>query len=351
MAQISKSSKIPSLLFNDEFNEFMDTITGGDGDDNLLGTNGDDLIDGKGGDDILKGEGGNDSLIGGTGEDTLGGGSGNDTLYGESASEGLVAIGDLLVPAWILYYPSDFDLGGTSRKQSNNYLDGGDGSDLLNGGSGDDTLIGGDGDDNLFGGSVASGFTIGYYDPYTGDYDPYGEVNYSISGNDVLDGGNGNDILSGAENNDTLIGGQGNDTLYGGYGNDSLLGGDGNDVLAGGPDNDTLRGGDGADVFRFEILIPPQSLSILFPPQNSDSSLFPPKPERGIDNIEDFNSAEGDKIEISAPGELSISQFSYNQHTGGLFFENTQFAQLQAGLDFSVEQDITLYSNPLLIFE
>ena len=325
MAQISKFSKISSLLFNDEF---MDTITGGDGDDNLLGTNGNDLIDGKGGDDILKGEGGNDALIGGTGEDTLEGGSGNDTLYGEFSSGGLVSIEDSF-----LYFSRIED--GTSRRQSNNYLDGGDGSDRLKGGSGDDTLKGGDGDDTLFGGSVASGFTTGYYDPY-------GEVNYSISGDDVLDGGNGNDILSGAENNDTLIGGQGNDTLYGGYGNDYLLGGDGNDILGGGTDNDTLRGGEGADIFRFSILIPP-SFSILFSPLNSDSFLFPPKPQRGIDNIEDFNSAEGDKIEISASGELSISQFSYNQHTGGLFFENTQFAQLQAGVDFSVEQDITFF--------
>ncbi len=39
-------------------------------------------------------------------------------------------------------------------------------------------------------------------------------------------------------------------------------------------------------------------------------------------------------------GELSISQFSYNQDTGALFFEDIQFVQLQAGLDFSVEQDI-----------
>ncbi len=306
----------------------MDTITGGDGNDTLVGTNVDELIEGKGGNDILKGEGGNDALIGDTGQDTLEGGSGNDTLYGESAfGGGLAVTGDSFV------YAS----GSTYGRQSDNYLDGGKGNDKLDGGNGNDTLIGGDGDDTMFGGSVASLVE-------THVYDPYGEINWSTSGNDVLDGGNGNDVLVGAADNDTLIGGQGNDILNGGFGNDSLLGGDGNDSLRGGTDNDTLRGGNGADVFRFSILFPrdsaPPFRTLVFDPNYVAPSL-PPKPQRGIDTIEDFNSAEGDKIVIDSSGEISISQFSYNQDTGALLFENTQFAQLQAGLDFSVEQDIT----------
>ncbi|WP_424100011.1 hypothetical protein [Moorena producens] len=69
-----------------------------------------------------------------------------------------------------------------------------------------------------------------------------------------------------------------------------------------------------------------------------------PKPERGIDRIEDFNAQEGDKIKIVGLGstEVSLSQFNYNQNTGILSFENKEFAQLQAGADFIVDREVIL---------
>ena len=60
----------------------------------------------------------------------------------------------------------------------------------------------------------------------------------TITGNDLLVGGNGPDTIDGKE---------GNDSLYGEGGNDSLIGFDGDDLLAGSWGNDTLRGGAGAD--------------------------------------------------------------------------------------------------------
>ena len=60
----------------------------------------------------------------------------------------------------------------------------------------------------------------------------------TITGNDLLVGGNGPDTIDGKA---------GNDSLYGEGGNDSLIGFDGDDLLAGSWGNDTLQGGAGAD--------------------------------------------------------------------------------------------------------
>ena len=69
----------------------------------------------------------------------------------------------------------------------------------------------------------------------------------SISGNDLLVGGEGNDTLIGLSGDDTLLGNDGSDTLDGGSGSDSVDGGSGNDSLSGGSQDDTLSGGDGVD--------------------------------------------------------------------------------------------------------
>ncbi|MEO0408153.1 MAG: hypothetical protein AAF289_12455, partial [Cyanobacteria bacterium P01_A01_bin.135] len=90
----------------------------------------------------------------------------------------------------------------------------------------------------------------------------------------------------------------GDDKLIGGTGNDLLVGGHGNDKLIGGAGNDTLKGGTGADKFVFE--------------RRTD----------GIDVIQDFNTLEGDSIFIASSfGASSSRQFTYDQVTGGLFFD------------------------------
>ena len=100
--------------------------------------------------------------------------------------------------------------------------------------------------------------------------------------NNTLNGTAGADLISGLGGNDTLNGNAGNDTLNGGAGTDTLNGGAGNDILIGGPGLDTLNGGLGADTFQFVA---------------GDS---PGGNTRGTgDLIQDFNRAQGDKIDIS----------------------------------------------------
>jgi Ca2+-binding RTX toxin-like protein len=101
---------------------------------------------------------------------------------------------------------------------------------------------------------------------------------YAGGGRDTLDAGAGNDSLNGGDGNDTLHGGDGNDTLYGDGGSDVLYGGAGDDILYGGAGIDSLYGGAGADIFTF---------------RSEDFSGL------GFDVIQDFNLAEGDKIDIS----------------------------------------------------
>lgn len=147
---------------------------------------------------------------------------------------------------------------------------------------------------------------------------------------DITDIIEGNDTIIGTLRNDVLNGGTGNDYLDGLGGNDALDGGTGNDTLVGSLGNDTLTGGANADTFVFDYLL------------------------EGIDVINDFRFFEGDKIQISQLGfgAFSTRQFTYDQQTGGLFFDAflfdlvapVQFASLQPNLGggFIPIFDITL---------
>ncbi|NEP01966.1 MAG: calcium-binding protein [Symploca sp. SIO2E9] len=203
-------------------------------------------------------------------------------------------------------------------------LTGGDDNDTLEGGSGDDFIDGGNGDDVLRGGLKIF--------PYA-------------SGNDTLIGGNGNDYLAGELGNDLLNGGKGNDTLAGDYGKDLLNGGNGNDILQGGYDDDTLIGGQGADTFQLANNTFTALPGLTIYSYGEHQKLGIDTTRFGIDTIEDFNYEEGDKIEILmgfGSRSFIIDQIDYSQETGILSFENKQFAQLQTGLDFIPERDITL---------
>lgn len=182
----------------------------------------------------------------------------------------------------------------------NNFLSGsGGGNDTLDGGAGNDTLNGGSGSgtdlDSLIGGE----------------------------GNDDLFGSFGNDTLNGEEGDDELFGAADNDIFSGAFGNDSLNGEDGNDRLNGGDGNDTLTGGFNADIFDFTFVF-----------------LSPPI---GIDTITDFNSLEGDRVQISALGRTpTLNRFTFDSTSGALFFDRTQFASLQLGSDFVINRDLII---------
>ncbi len=81
----------------------------------------------------------------------------------------------------------------------------------------------------------------------------------------------------------------GGDTLTGTSGRDKVIGGIGNDILIGLGDRDQLVGGAGSDIFRYEALT---------------DSLYTNTTINQLDNITDFNQAEGDRIQI-VPFSLS----------------------------------------------
>lgn len=101
-------------------------------------------------------------------------------------------------------------------------------------------------------------------------------------GDDVLFGGEGEDIALGDDGDDDLLGEDGEDILWGGEGSDAIDGGTGNDRLYGqedhdwlygGAGDDLLEGGEGADWFAFEEGC-------------------------GFDSVQDFNAAEGDRVNL-----------------------------------------------------
>lgn len=139
---------------------------------------------------------------------------------------------------------------------------------------------------------------------------------------DFLDGLNGDDFLFGGNGRDTLYGGDGSDNISGDNGNDKLYGEDGDDALFGDYGKDTLTGGLGANTFFFNDV------------------------RERTDTITDFV-PDLDTIAIDASGFDNIGSedfdaFTYNNDSGALFFNNTQFAKLDSNLDFDPTRDIII---------
>ncbi|MDZ8027217.1 MAG: calcium-binding protein [Nostoc sp. DedQUE11] len=309
-------------------------FTGGAGNDLLdgadtatplvgYGNDGNDTLKGGAGTDSLSGDAGNDLLRGGDGIDWLSGGDGNDTIIGDRGND--IFVGGA----------------GNDRLIWNN----GDGSDKMSGNAGYDVVE--------VNGAAAAGDTFRLQADAQGRaiFDRLNLVPFTLTvdtaerfevngqgGDDIFDvnslagtsitsvqftGGAGNDLLDGRGTSTPLVGygNEGNDILYGGSGNDSLYGDAGNDYLAGGKGNDVLSGGLGADKFYFESKL------------------------NGIDIIKDFQYAQGDKIQVSKIGfgASNLSQFSYNNITGGLSYQGQLFATVEnkpAG--FSISTDVVL---------
>lgn len=210
---------------------------------------GDDSITGGPGNDTIATGDNADRVEGGAGDDSVNAGQHNDSVSGGAGDDRL--LGDL---------GHDTLDGGDGR----DYIRGGDHNDILYGGAdfddlqgnqGDDTVDGGQGDDWVLGGQ----------------------------GKDQLFGQDGRDILNGNLGNDVAEGGAGADTLRGGQGDDVVRGGDGDDWISGDLGSDTLAGGAGADTF---------------------SSFGGAK----LDQILDFNPAEGDRLLLTEGAHFSVSQ-------------------------------------------
>lgn len=222
-----------------------------------------DFMLGTAGDDTLVGLGGNDTIDGNDGSDQIEAGDGSDRIRG-GRDEG-----------------SDTLFGGLG----NDSMSGGSGNDTLSGDEGNDLLVGDSGDDDMFGG-LGDDFLKGG----SGTDNMFGG-----EGRDTLVGQDGNDILSGGQDKDVLRGGAGEDVLEGGDGVDRLHGGAGADTLTGGSGNDYLFGEDGADTFVFES-------------------------GTGIDEIADFDQAEGDRLDFTQLG-VALEDVAVNVLSGNLVLD------------------------------
>lgn len=323
-----------------------DRLFGGADDDFLAGSRGADRLFGGNGDDTLQGDGGgafqasgNDLLVGGTGADTFilnqageGTISNVDTIRDFSLAEGdTIDVSDFEFPDFAALQALmsqtgadvriDFNDGsvaiiqntlidelsadvfglatapingtsgpdglqGTSGDDVINGFGGNDGisgfggNDTINGGTGNDTIQGGAGDDIVNGGD-GDDWILGEF--FNLDNNSGGQ-----SENDTLNGGNGNDTIQGQRGDDFINGGANDDFLSGGSGNDTIQGGTGADSLSGGTGLDVMTGGQGADIFEFRDIA-------------GDGFV-------NRDQITDFDSSEGDTIDISEFGLTDFSQ-------------------------------------------
>jgi Ca2+-binding RTX toxin-like protein len=218
------ASNFSDVIYGDDFNNTLtllegdDEVYGGSGSDIIYAGLGNDIIHGEAGTDILFGGEGSDHITGGTGQDEIFGGLGNDSIWGDKHDD-VIDGGE----------GDDIIRGGTDQ----DVLSGGAGSDELYGESGRDELLGGSGDDQLLGGEGADYLNGG-------------------PGVDTLKGGTDNDILIAELGDDYLNGESGDDLLIAGEGDDILITGSGNNIIYGGPGNDQLEGGAEGDIYIFD---------------------------------------------------------------------------------------------------
>jgi Ca2+-binding RTX toxin-like protein len=255
-----------------------DTLTGGDGPDDLAGDA--DLAGGGavagGGNDVISGGTGSDTLSGHVGDDSLTGGDGNDQMRLDIGNDTYSA-GD------------GQDTFSPETGQSLNP----DGSDRISGGAGADFIslsgrtqnlvitldnkaatapaVGNDGADTNADGVADEGDDIradveniatgGGNDTVNADTSlanaAFAANQLSLGGgNDTGKGGEGIDSLDGAGGDDTLTGGPANDGVTGGPGHDTLTGDAGNDTVSGGADSDPkIDGGTGDDFLPQEFTV------------------------------------------------------------------------------------------------
>jgi Ca2+-binding RTX toxin-like protein len=251
------------------------TLTGTSSYDSLYGTAYGDTIYGLDGSDYLYGNAGNDTLVGGTGGDQLYGGPGDDTYvfaagWGadyihESTSAGTDTI------SFTGLDPSDIRM----------YTDTGGNLHLVNVNDSSDNIT-------VYAGVTGSNTyesTVGQYVEQV-TFDDTGHTTWDLTGGLTLTGSTSAENLCGTAYGDTIYGLGGSDYLYGNAGNDTLVGGTGGDHLYGGPGDDSLQGNGGTDY--------------LYGDAGADTFIFKAASAfSGNATIEDFNTSDGDKIDIS----------------------------------------------------
>ena len=295
----------------------------------IIGSAHRDTLTGDNNDNTLKGGGGNDTLNGDDGNDTLDGGPGSDTLDGGDGDTDTATYADATAAVTI-------DLSGSTGRGTAGDARGDTfkNIELYVGSAHDDTFIAGGNPDNFNGGrgsdtvsyersrkAVQVDLTDANEQDATGDFDD--DDNYAkgdtltdienIIGSNVSSGNTSDmyDELTGDGNDNVIDGRSGNDTLGGGAGDDTLIGGRGNDRLTGGNDADTFKfaSGDGADT------------------------------------ITDFNSGEGDQIDLTAYRSLAyITTDADNNNVIDLPGSRDQIT-LNVTVDSLTEADIIFYNR------
>jgi Ca2+-binding RTX toxin-like protein len=358
-------------------------INGTGGADTIVGTSNGDFIDGDLGADSLNGGGGADTLSGGSGNDTVTGGAGAD-VFELSAGQDVItdfvvgqdkfdvseagfdsfaslqpylskAGGDArlsitydgvlhtqtfkgvptLTAGDFIYNTSTAPVSDTGTGNAdilngglgNDVLDGSGGADTIGGLAGDDQLLGGLGNDSLSGGLGRDTLSGGAGDDTLDGGGGADTASYASSTSGVTvslaltkaqsTGGGGKDTLSNIEN---LTGSSSNDQLTGAADANVLDGGGGADTLTGGAGADTLIGGTGADSFVFTV--------------TGDS------PTGGRDVILDFNSGEGDRIDLSAIDAISGGKNNAFTFAAGFTHVAGQLTSTAEGDHYVVQGDV-----------
>ena len=268
--------------------KFDDTITGNIFNNLFIGGEGNDIIDGGIGRDSLVGGDGDDTFIGSKGDDKVNGDSGSNT-----ADYSLLGQAITLKPFGVVEKAGKFGTDSLVKIQK-----------IIASNLPDDTI------DASTTPAPSTGITANLA---TGTLTVKGSgsplpLKFNVSNFENVIGTNFDDTITGDSGNNRLIGNTGKDTLTGGAGNDFLEGGDGNDSLTGGGGNDSLIGGLGADKFVFTSLA-----------------------QGGIDVIQDFSIAEGDKVQINAArfSATPLNQFNYNSLSGNLSLGGSVFVTLE----------------------
>ncbi|MBB6341755.1 Ca2+-binding RTX toxin-like protein [Pseudomonas fluvialis] len=253
----------------------------------------------------LSGNAANNVLNGAAGADTLNGGLGNDTYVVDNAGDVIQETSTLAAEidsvqaalSWTLgsnlenlLLTGSAAINGTGNGL-NNKLTGNAANNVLNGAAGADTLNGGLGNDTYV--VDNAGDVIQETSTLAAEIDSVqSSISWTLGNNLENLLLTGSAAINGTGNalNNTLTGNTANNLLNGSAGHDKIDGGAGNDILKGGSGNDTLIGGSGVDQLfgeteadRFSFL----KLSDLSVGSNRDV-------------IQDFSSAQGDKIDLSA---------------------------------------------------
>jgi Ca2+-binding RTX toxin-like protein len=301
--------------------------------DTLIGNAAANLLAGGGGTDQLYGGAGHDTLEGGAGADRLYGGAGIDLASYAGASRPVIArLSDLAGTSGDAAGDQYVSIEGLIGSRFGDSLGGDTGDDRLSGGGGNDTLSGrrgndhlsGDlGDDNLNGGAGAdtldggagfdmadytiagAGLTVDLAAPAANTGDAAGDRFVAVEG------------LRGSAFADRLYGDAAANRLEGGTGADRLEGRQGNDTLDGGAGADILLGGAGADTFLLRSL------------------------EEGGDRVVDYRAAEGDALQIDAPGLTRADlDLRFVAHTGlGTATAEVEIVHRASGQTLFVIQD------------